>query len=453
MRSQTKREARPVRRLLALALLTASISASSALEASQLRRQTEQRPNIIWISVDTLRADHLGLYGYGRATSPSIDRFQADAVLFRNVVSHASSTLPSHASIFTSLLPYHHGAVTNSQSVPSEALTITEVLKGAGYRTLAVIGGAKLQPEFGLDQGFDVYLTQRGPFSRTTAVALELVREDSTGPFFLFLHTYEVHYPYRPAQKVKFSEESYEGPLPDSISADLIQQIRAGEVELEEADLRHIMNAYDGEIRSMDEAFGTLIQELKALGLYDDALFVFTADHGEEFGEHGGVGHGRSLYRELLKVPLLIKFPESGFAGLRVTDLVRSMDIGPTTLAAVGLDVPSGFLGRSLLRLISRAHEGGTTGTSLPAVSQRLSDEGLASSMQLDGWKYYDGKLFNLENDPGELEDVAAQHPEEVARLKQMLVTVLKQRRPLKTGQAELSTETLEQLRSLGYIR
>jgi arylsulfatase A-like enzyme len=205
---------------------------------------------------------------------------------------------------------------------------------------------------FGLDQGFDSY-QQPGSerFNGTVAKAVEWLGTKRTKPFFLFLHTYEPHHPYTPpAEYLALFEDEYTGPLPQDISVDLLREINKNEREIDDRDLEHIIATYDGEIRSMDDGFGYLIEFLREQGLYDDTMIVLTSDHGEEFGEHGKVGwHSHSLFDELLRVPLIVKLPAAAGAGTEVAHQVRGIDVAPTILGVLGLEAPASFSGMSLL--------------------------------------------------------------------------------------------------------
>jgi arylsulfatase A-like enzyme len=410
-------------------------------------------PNLILVSVDTLRPDHLGCYGYDRPTSPNLDEFRKDAVLFSQAIAPASSTLPSHASMLTSLLPQHHGASwARKTRMADAALSIAEVLREEGFRTAAFTGGGQMDRAFRLDQGFDLY--EQPPvmaFSETVDHAIEWLRQGDTGPFFLFLHSYETHHPYSPTpENLSLFEPSYEGPLPDVISVEYLRELNQGWLELANTDLLHIVNAYDGEIRSMDEGFGKLLSLLEEADLYDSTLVVFTSDHGEEFGEHGKVGwHSHTLYDELLRVPLLIKLPHQNLAGATVDEQVRLIDIAPTALAALGLEIPESYLGIDLVALIGDSGAG-----DLAAVSRidRKRDH-LTTSVRTQRWKLAKKSLFDLENDPDEQWDVAFGYPEVVAELKELESKLLAEGPILQTSEAELSDESLIELKALGYLR
>jgi arylsulfatase A-like enzyme len=411
--------------------------------------------NVILISIDTLRADHLESYGYDRATSPNLDTFRQEAVQFDQAIAQAPSTLHSHASILSSLLPHHHRASWAAKTrLPEEVTSLPEVLREAGYLTAAFTGGGQMDRVFGLDQGFDLY-QQPGAerFNGTVAAAVEwLGQERPEQPFFLFLHTYEPHHPYAPpAEHLALFEDEYTGPLPQEISVDLLRGINRNEIEIDDRDLAHIVAAYDAEIRSMDDGFGHLIDFLRQQSLYDDTIIVFTSDHGEEFGEHGKVGwHSHSLYDELLRVPLIIKLPGSQHSGATVTDQVRGLDVAPTILDLLGLEPPKEFSGVSLLDRIAPEK----TTSELVAISRmdRPPRRDIAS-VRTTAWKLYRNQLFNLEVDPGEQWDAAVNNADTIRELEAKLAEAIASRQSVEEVQVVPDDATLDELRALGYLQ
>jgi arylsulfatase A-like enzyme len=417
------------------------------------------------ISIDTLRADHLGCYGYSRITSPRIDAFRKDAVLFENAVAQAPSTLPAHASMFTSLLPSHHGgSVANSTGVDPAAPTLTEILKRNGFDTASFNGGIQLDPLYGLDRGFDVYVSSRPSvasaevlvdavdrFDHQVSEAIRWIEQRKGRSFFLFLHTYEVHHPYSPDPALlEELEPSYQGPLPNEVSVELLKRINEGTLTIADADLEHVVAAYDAEIRSADRAFGKLVGFLRDRRLYEDSLIVVTSDHGEEFGERGRVGwHGHSLHDELLRVPLLVKLPGGREGGRSVSAQARGIDLAPTILQELSIPIPESFEGASLLPAI-----GG--GAPLPehAVSEKdvVLPDREASIRTLD-WKWTRGRLYHLPSDPLESNDVAPANASEGVTLSRKLQDLLGARPRPAPHRVAPDEELLKKLRSLGYIQ
>jgi arylsulfatase A-like enzyme len=440
-------------------------------------------PTVILISIDTLRPDRLGCYGNPQPTCPNIDGFAGESVLFADAIAQAPSTLPSHATMFTSLLPEHHGAFFSRRTpLPASIPTLATELRAAGYRTAAFTGGGQIAPEFGLDRGFDTYGVNVGgsDFESAVRAGLGWLEEDPGHPAFLFLHTYEVHHPFTPEPAMlAIFDDGYDGPLPDEISKDLLHRINTDETAITDRDLAHIVAAYDAEIRSVDGAFGQLLAGLDELALHEDSLLIFTSDHGEEFGEHGVVGwHSHTLFDELLRVPLLIRFPGGRDGGLSIDRQVRLLDLAPTVLAAAGVASPSAFEGVDLARVI------GGLATPLAAVSQLDLPVGeVELSLRTGRWKLYSRRalagdpfakgppplavrfrnlikrwrrpfaLFDLQADPGEHRDVVEERPQVAGSLSRTLTALAGARpapAPEPTVVVDLATE--ERLRALGYV-
>lgn len=435
-------------RVLAVCLFAA------ALACAPLRTGTrpERRWNVVLVSIDTLRADHLGCYGYDRPTSPAIDEFAARGVTFTQTIAQAPSTLPSHASILTSLLPQHHNASWEAgRPLPDQALTLAEVLREAGYATAAFTGGGQMDRVFGLGQGFESWVQPNHTrFGATVREAMPWLRAHAARPFFLFLHSYETHHPYEsaPDYLVAIAGVPYEGTLPDAISLEILRQINSGELAVDEADLAHIVAAYDAEIRSMDDGFAALVRSLRELGLWDRTLVVFTSDHGEELGERGKVGwHSHSLYDEQLRVPLILKLPRDAFAGHRVERQVRSLDIAPTVLAVLGIPPPAQFRGIDLTAFLR-----GEPVPPLVAVSRRDLAARDLTSVRTEEWKLQPGRLFHLAGDPEEQWSIL--HPGAEAELQAALAAELAARPSVPPAEQVMPPgSTLAELKALGYVQ
>lgn len=410
--------------------------------------------NVILFSIDTLRADHLGCYGYERPTSPTIDELSSDAILFRVAIAHAPSTLASHASIFTSQVPQHHGAsFARLTALPPDAVGLATVLKASGYHTASFNGGGQLSAEFGLDQGFEEYRSfpgAQGRFDRVLPRVLAWLGQARVRPFFLFLHTYGVHASYRPQPGyLALFRGPYDGPLPERISQLLLNRINSGQLPVDAADRQHIVAAYDAEIRWVDEHLGQLVQHLKGTGLYNDTLIAVTSDHGEELGERGRIGlHSHTLYDELLRVPLVVKLPHARHAGVRVDVPVRSIDIAPTILGALGIPAPATFDGEDLL-----ARLGGTRAAPPAVCWLDAPSPADGTALRTAEWKLDRGRLYDLVRDPGETRDLAAQRGNVVAALERQRDAILAAR-PLPSAQrVQPSKELQEQLHALGYVK
>jgi arylsulfatase A-like enzyme len=412
---------------------------------------------VVFVSIDTLRPDHLGCYGYPRPTSPEIDRFRQEAILFEQAVAHAPSTLSSHASMFTSLLPPHHGASVLDRSAVAPTVTLlAELLRDAGFATASFNGGGQLHPVWGLDRGFDVwesFAASEGDrlgedtFQERLDAArgwLESVRDE---PFFLFLHTYEVHHPYTPEpERLALMESGYEGRLPGHISIRVLEKINDGIKELRPGDREHIVATYDAEISSADAGFGELLDRLREMGRYDPSIIVLTSDHGEAFGERGRIGwHGDSLFDEQLRIPLLVRLPGGRLAGTTVAEQVRGVDLAPTLLSLLGLPIPEGFSG-AVVDVAGRAD------TDRPWALAGVDGFPNELAVRTPRWKWYQGRLFDLTADPGERADVASQHPEVEQDLAGELAELMQSRPPAGQTPIEVDEELEERLRALGYV-
>ena len=344
------------------ALLTA------VLFASGCGRPHPDRPNVIIISIGSLRADHLGCYGYGRTTSPNIDSLAGDAFLFEEAYSAANWAAPSDMTMLTSLYPSVHGV--NGHPAPGvlgrDIKTLPEYLKASGYYTAGFYYGDDLSPAHGFDRGFDRY--ERKDFIRPElgeALSLMDSRRSAKAPFFLFMHVGDVHYPYmaasqKDARYAKLYGPDYTGPIkeggPEEWAA-LEERLADSDDTSDSPDLRHIVGLYDGAINYTDKYLGELVKGLKDKGLYDDTVIVLLSDHGEEFGEHGRFGH-EQVYREGLHVPLIVRFPSwvserAGYgAPRRIDALAGLIDLVPTLLETLGVEFKSTHEGVSLAGIL-----------------------------------------------------------------------------------------------------
>ncbi|MGE5127832.1 MAG: sulfatase [Betaproteobacteria bacterium] len=412
---------------------------------------------MVLVSIDTLRPDHLGCYGYDKPTSPEIDAFRREGVLLRRVIAQAPSTLSSHASMLTSLWPLHHGAsVARNSAVRPGVETLPQVLRRAGFATASWNGGGQLHRSWGLDRGFDVYVSAtdssnvdvgEDTLAQQVDAARPWLERVSQRPFFLFLHTYQVHHPYAatPAQLQRM-EKGYHGKLPDRISVRLLEKINEGIHRLQPGDLEHIVAVYDGGILATDSAFGDLLRLLKRLGRYDETTIVLTSDHGEAFGERGKVGwHGDTLYDEQLRIPLIVKLPGSRFAGTRIETQVREIDLAPTLLSLLGMPVPPAFSG-TVIDLAGGAAD------HPPWAVASIDGNPHDVALRTRRWKWYEGRLFDLRADPGERRDVVALHPEIERDLSARLAAIFQSRDIAPDTPVVQTEEARNELRSLGYV-
>jgi arylsulfatase A-like enzyme len=321
--------------------------------------------NVLVITVDTLRADHLGCYGYGKPTSPRLDAFAGDAVLFEQVFCQSPQTLPSHASIFTGMHPRTHKAISHESKVDKKLTTLAEVLAKRGYSTGAIISSHVLDPKYGLDQGFGSYSLihhmvpdrKRQEMNRreedpTTSEALSWLGDNKQNRFFLWIHWFHPHRPYAPPPRYReMFAGDYAGPAAEDQN-DWAMKMWRERVDLPEADLAYMRGLYDGEIAFTDVQVGRVLDALDSLGLAQNTIVVFTSDHGEILYEHEYYfGHDIALYDECTMIPLILRIPGLAAVRHRVGGLVQSIDIFPTILESLGLECPAEVEGKSLVPL------------------------------------------------------------------------------------------------------
>ncbi len=370
--------------------------------------------SVLLVSIDTLRADHVGAYGYPRDTSPRLDALAGEALLFERCIATCSSTTASHASMFTGLWPSQHGASFAMKSpIDPASPTLAELLFERGFRTASFNGGATLDRRFGFDRGFQQYRTVDGRFGETVQAFLGWVDEREDAPFFAFLHTFEVHDPYAPpqVQRDRFAG-GYAGTLPDEVSRkEHFDAINAGSMTLAPGDLEHIVNLYDGGIASADASLGLLLDELRERGLLERTLVIVTSDHGEEFDEHGMIGrHDHTLFEELLWVPLVVRPPGAAGAAQRCGSLVSGVDIFTTVLEVLGLSGEPGP-GRSLLTACAEPED------DRRVIAQRDIENLAGIAVRTPRWKWVrepswaSDRLFDLVEDPAELDERSGEQP------------------------------------------
>jgi arylsulfatase A-like enzyme len=443
---------------LVLPVLAALAGAGTACRA----RPAIER--VVLVSIDTLRPDHLGAYGYARPTSPVLDALAARGVLFEDASSPSPWTLPAHASLLTGLYPGRHGVKGHDRYLPAAVPTLASLLGRAGWTTAAVVNSHNLGPRFGLDRGFQQFLyveevaAQRAPTTRLVDQALAWLRRHRDRPFFLFLHSYDVHSDYAslPEHERAFASP-YDGPA-DGTTAQLIA-FREGRVRLSARDAPHLVDLYDAGIRQMDAELGRLLSALSAEGLAEGTLLVVTSDHGEEFFEHGGVLHGCTQYEEVVRVPLVVSGPGVA-AGRRVAVPASLLDVMPTVLGRLGVAFPPGLDGEDLGGLLS--------GGARPGLAERVLfgeadhhnvEHDITRAARRASWKLHfnrlsgEAALFDLRSDPGERTDLAPARPEVARELRSRLDRFLLVQPAAPPPAVTLSPQEVEKLRSLGYVR
>jgi arylsulfatase A-like enzyme/Flp pilus assembly protein TadD len=387
---------------------------------------------VVLVVVDTLRADRLPVYGYAAGRTPALAALAREAVVFDRAYAHAPQTLPSHASMFTGRLPFEHRVRDNlGFTLDKDMPTLAEMFRASEYRTGGFVSAYVLRPETGISRGFEVYdatfppvaadrsaaQVQR-PGPQTLAAADAWLTTLTSDRFFLFLHLYEPHTPYRPPERF--------------------------------ADLA----AYDGEVAFADEIVGSLVTKLKARGWYDNATIVVLSDHGEGLGDHIEEEHGLFLYDEVIRVPWIVRLPRGQSAGRRVTDPVQHIDLLPTLLSLAGLTTPPGLRGRDLS---GRLFDRGTLepqGIYAEALYPRYHF-GWSELLSLtdDRFRYIKApreELYDLERDPGERTNIVAERGQAAAALRGALDALVAGRdidRP-----SPVSDDDRQRLAALGYV-
>jgi arylsulfatase A-like enzyme len=419
--------------------------------------------HIFIITADALRADHLGCYGYNRPTSPSIDLFSKDAVLFENAISQGAATLPSTASLFTSVYPSAHKTDVNNSKLPEIFLTLPEMMTAKGYLTSGFVQNEFLNPPHGLADGFSWYLYDKFGYHTEQRLipALEWITDMRDLPTFCFFHMLHPHSPYIPPPDIANLFHVSLSPLASS-NKKLVEMDSKG-IILSKEEREQLMTLYDGEILHLDRIFASFIERLKQLHIYDESLIIFLSDHGESFQEHGRWGHGGTVYQDMIHVPLLIKFPATyKKQGLRISQDVQTMDLTPTILELIGTPQPGFFQGKSLLPLINNTRN---TEKTRSIFCEVLNGKLLA--VIKEGFKYvYSGQtqkeeLYDLRADGGETVDISQKRPDLMKKFR-MERTAFFQRasewrqKHLKGNEGEhitLDEKQTEELRALGYIQ
>ena len=481
---RTHRTGRLVGGLVALTLAAACGQSSSG----------DAPLGVLLISVDSLRADHLSCYGYesptapGVATSPNIDaRLAAEGTLFETLSSTTSWTVPAHMAMLSGQPDRIHGVLAPASRLPAGRRLLAQDFQDAGWSTAGFFSGPNLHPWFGFGRGFDLYAdcTSMGvdparfgpatPAERKKLRAMEdashrghtgeLVSErfgewfdelDADEPFFAFVHLWDAHYDYEPPAEFDLFDPGYQGTrgggdIPELVHADL-----------DPRDAAHIVALYDGEIRYVDHTVATLLDRLAASGRLDNTLIVFTSDHGEEFGEHGRYGHNKTLFDEVIAVPLILRWPGRVAANQRIDAQASLVDLAPTILELAELPASTGHFGRSLAGgLVTGGQLEGQPAPLELAIGRadptkkRAPMEGLRTNAfkvvrERPGEKPV---VFDLTTDPSEAHPLNVPHDDERLALARALWKAISTRGaalPRETGTLPGALE--EELTNIGYL-
>ena len=492
-------------RRVKLAFETSSAKAGTvALWANPLltTRASKNRPNVLIYMIDTLRADHTSLYGYTRETTPFLKRMGAQGLVFDDCVVQATWTKPSVASLMTSLYSFTHGIIHDFDTIPQGSVTLAEQLRAAGYVTGGIVANPMAGRISSLQRGFDymsewlVIDRQRHPREDrgTDSAALNRVifpwlDEHRDEPFFLYAHATDPHTPYQPPAgfEEKFAKPA-ESPEFDRAFAKLrsLAMNRGGfgfdRALCNEAGvnpdqfIRRAADRYDGEVLHNDWSLEQLSAKLKSLGILDNTLIIVVSDHGEEFWEHGWTGHGQSLYQELAHGVLVFWSPKLLPVPRRVSEPVQLIDVMPTVLDLLGLKIPDVVQGQSLAPFV----KGPPFQRRGPVMTSRYAhpyeeNAGFVPENHVDSVALIEGRwkliyrpngeaaglnraeLYEHRSDPGDTKNVAAQKPQQVAQMTTEIGQWMEKQKRVRNAlgrgaKATFDPETLEKLRSLGYL-
>jgi len=424
--------------------------------------RTASRPNILVVVSDTLRADHLPIYGYHRDTAPNLSALAESAMVFERAYAQAPSTKPAIASLFTSKYPSQHGAIDNEHALDDSLTTLAETLAAAGYRTGAFVENRTIGREFRYDRGFEHWVMDprrhakrykyliRDMSLRDLDIQIDYWAEDNCkAECFLYVHYIDPHSPYEAPQGYL----GYYGDADERVEA----RLAVGDVADE--DIATLIDRYDEEIRYVDQRFANLVDTFEKLGLLDDTVVIFLSDHGEGFGEHGYTHHSTSVYSDLIHIPLIIRYPKRFPAG-RSQLPVQHIDLFPTIAELVGADMAQAAVeGRSLLGALAPARRDADETTIIAehlrkgwgTPGRAIIRDGYKLVHHLDTDRY---ELFDVARDAGDANDLlATESTDAVASLKAELERHVKRTRASEEAvTVEISDHTMNALRELGYV-
>jgi len=482
----------------------AVVPASALLGGRTVVQVTSVSPSLPWrprpvivVVMDSVRADHLSVYGYHRKTSPNLELLASHATVYRHAVAPSNWTLPSHASLLTGLYPTRHGAhyvdeLPAGRSLSPQVQTLAEVLRNRGFRTAAVVANyGYLSASFGLAQGFQHYEDVRWlplgrlawPFCLRAALepaisrlcpergsgiglrdaedinrsVFSLIEQFAPEPFFLFINYMDAHWPYFPPERYRSLFHQTGQAFDWRRFWTLEKEVVTGQRQLTEAERTSLISLYDGAIRYLDAHLGAFFQRLKDLGVYDSSLLIITSDHGDAFGEHGLVSHGASLYESEVHVPLIIKYPQQKTPDT-ILPTVSLVDVFPTVLDNLGLPLPATD-GRSL-RMLAEDSERFVFAEAYPHIHFVNLDPRFKKLQRAVYWGPYklirsstgSREVFDLSADPTEMVNLYTMLPATSGKLIKVLDQWAKKLRgPLAAPGP--SSPDLERLRSLGYIQ
>jgi arylsulfatase len=476
--SEGVRPARILRLLLGVVAITAGTSCGTAEQVSPWRP-----PDVLLISLDTLRADYLMTYGYARETTPRLAQLAQQSIVFDRAYAPAPHTLPSHASLFTGLYPATHGLVARGTVLSAEIPTLAELLSRQGYQTAGFVNAYFLAPEFGFSRGFGHYdfahdIDDFRDAEATNAAILSWIDDSREEPLFLFAHYFDPHsdWDHLPYDAPEPFSKRFVGDPPETFRAGngkvwasrYLALLNRENLPVSAEALRHTSDLYDAGVAYTDDSVGALLDALESRGRLERTIIIVTSDHGEEFREHGKLLHTQ-VYEELMRVPLLVSLPEmrghaagscrdrresTGRPG-RVHGLVQHVDFLPMLAECLGFPVPENVLGPSFLgALFGEA-------TKREAVYFDTVDGSQQGILREDGWKLVESlrrgerRLYHLGEDPGEQRDRSNDHPELMTALASQLEAHVADAAASRIAADRIAVpeEVHQALEALGYVR
>ncbi len=466
-------------RLVALGLVVASVGFFLARREFEAPRSSAPAgpPSIVLVLIDTLRADYLGSYGFDGDVSPSLDRIAEESIVFEHAFSQAPWTKPSIASLFTSLHPEQHGVVAHGKryggdgdvrasALPRRAATLAELLRGAGYETVAFIANPWIQRRLGFAQGFEIFDTEQVGNRVPAKILLDKAREwlaerDPTRPFFLYLHLMDVHGPYD-APRADYEAILGSAGLGESRPLTRAEAatrrgylMRGGGTHGDDLALDSWRASYAAGVRSVDRQLGAFFEELRRGGVLDDALLVVTSDHGEELADHGGWDHGGSLFEEQIRIPLIVRMPGGLRRGQRVERVVSLVDVMPTLLGVAGARAPEVMAGEDLGPLLAGGDLDGP-GAAFASGVKWKPDVKAVRTLDRKLIRGEEGRavVYDLSTDPREAAGVPLP-ADDAATLEALLAAhaeSLATGPSFRTQAKTMSPGTRDKLRALGYL-
>ncbi len=426
-------------------------------------KDSRGRKRVIFCLIDAAQARRLGCYGHERRTTPNIDALARDGVIFENAFSQAPYTIASLCSLLSSRYPESHGVVARGK-LPVDAATMPEIFRAGLFRTAGFSANPFFSRAFGLDRGFDVFreiFLEYGvttehvvsvPAEKLTDEAAAWIEENLDADSFVFIHYLQPHNPYDPPERFRRVFERGGGLEPSTKN---LLEIDAGRLRVDESDLAHIKDMYDGNLAYVDSEIGRLVERLKAMGVYDDSMVVVLSDHGEAFGEHGRFLHNSTVYDEMIQVPLIMKMPASlGEEGKSVRAQVELIDVLPSVLDAFGISAEGlGFQGASFMPALNGA------GARKYTFSRTVGEKPVYA-VRGEGLKYIfnsetlSGELYDLSADRDEKKNIADERPEAAEALRKELFAWLDSQACPQGVNADVSLDDdiKERLKSLGYM-